>query len=66
MQQEEIMSIIEAARAKNGISLRKMGTDAGLSHATYQSALKYGKGMSYETVRKLLDAVGYKLKVVKQ
>lgn len=66
MNQTEIMDLIESQRVQKQMSLRKLGTASGLSHATYQSAKKYGKSMEYETVRKLLEAVGFKIKVVKQ
>lgn len=66
MNQLEIMDLIETERLRKEMSLRKLGTASGLSHATYQSARKHGKSMEYETVRKLLEAVGFKIKVVKQ
>jgi transcriptional regulator with XRE-family HTH domain len=64
MEQAKVIEFIEAERVKKGISLRQIGKLSGLSHATYQSALRLNRGMTLESICKLLDAVGYKLKVV--
>jgi transcriptional regulator with XRE-family HTH domain len=64
MEQAEVIELIEAERVKQGISLRQIAKLSGLSHATYQSALRLNRGMTLESICKLLDAVGYKLKVV--
>ncbi len=66
MEQAKVFEIIESERVKQNISLRQMGKMSGLSHATYQSALRLNRGMTLESICKLLDAVGYRLKVEKR
>jgi transcriptional regulator with XRE-family HTH domain len=66
MEQAKVFEIIESERVKQNISLRQMGKMSGLSHATYQSALRLNRGMTLESICKLLDVVGYRLKVEKR
>lgn len=66
MEYAQIVQLIETEREKQGISLRQIGKLSGLSHATYQSALRFNRGMNLESICKLLDAVGYRLKVEKK
>lgn len=64
MRQQEIISLIEKERVKRGLSFRQLGKMADLSHATYQSAIKLDRGMTWDSICKILIALGFKLKVV--
>lgn len=66
MDQQELLNIVEKARQDHGWSLREIGHRAGLSHATYAATHRYGRRVTWDVMVKLLDAVGYKLKVVRK
>jgi transcriptional regulator with XRE-family HTH domain len=53
MEQAKVIEFIETERVKQGISLRQIGKLSGLSHATYQSALRLNRGMTLESICKL-------------
>ena len=63
MTQKEILDLIEEVRVKQGISLREIGRLSGLSHATYQSARRLDRGMTWDSIIRILDALGFELKV---
>ena len=66
MEQQELIKIVEKARLDHGWSLREIGHRAGLSHATYAATHRFGRSVTWDVMVKLLDAVGYKLKVVRK
>ena len=66
MDQQELLNIVEKARQDHGWSLREIGHRAGLSHATYAATHRFGRSVTWDVMVKLLDAVGYKLKVVRK
>jgi transcriptional regulator with XRE-family HTH domain len=63
MKQSEIIEMIENERLRQDISLREIGRMSGLSHATYQSARRFTRGMTWDSISKLLEVLGYRLKV---
>jgi transcriptional regulator with XRE-family HTH domain len=63
MNQSEVLNIIEKERVRQKISLREIGRLSGLSHATYQSARRLERGMTWDSIIRILSALGFKLKV---
>lgn len=63
MKQSDILDMIEKERVRQKISLREIGRLSGLSHATYQSARRLERGMTWDSIIRILQALGFKLKV---
>jgi transcriptional regulator with XRE-family HTH domain len=64
MTQKEILDMIEEERLRQKISLREIGRLSGLSHATYQSARRLDRGMTWDSIIRILRVLGFELKVI--
>lgn len=55
---EDVVSLIEKERVRQGLSQRKLCSEAGLSHGAYWFVKHNGGGIHLDTAIRLLNAVG--------
>lgn len=59
---DEVVRIIEKERLRQGMSQRRLCSEAGLSHGAYYF-VKNGGGVHLDTALRLLSALGAKVQV---
>ena len=60
---DDIVSLIERERVRQGLSQRKLCADAGLSHGAYWFVKQSAGGIHLETALRLLEAVGADVRI---
>jgi len=61
-----IGNILRGVLKKRGLTYRKVSEDLGIDHASLHRSLKKGGNPEWNTIKKILNYLGYDFKLIKR